>query len=434
MKELFLTNEKNEECVPLIDQSASVAFAKYNVPTDESSNASTSLQTVFDNSNGLVVFPKKTYILNASLTIDASKIKMVVGNGATLKVTGDFPALIVQGNPSTNTWTADPDSMNAEQKEEDASTIIDGLKITSSNSADGTGIVLTNTWTPIIRNCYIWNIKDGIEVRGRNRNIIIEGNNIYRTSGYGILYSQGSNVHQSNIYGNHISYNNICIGFIQTQQTANVQITGNDIEIASWPTENRTSTRCLVIDYPGVANNLCSEFEIVGNTIQGHEYSDGLIDIKSASSSYPVENVSISGNQISNVNGYAIKLKNCHNVAIGHNTYRRINNGAVFQLEGTLDCVSISGEITEKGATYVATDSSAILNYLNFSALGGKSLTKGININCATINGLVVNGCNLTGGVKINAETIDYVSVTGNIARGTYDIANCVHSVVDNNI
>ena len=109
MEKIFLINERNEECVPLIDQSASVDFVKYNVPTDGTSNAATALQSVFDNSNGLVIFPKGTYVLNASLTVDTSKVKMIVGNGATLKVTGNFPALIVQGNPSSNNWTADPE-------------------------------------------------------------------------------------------------------------------------------------------------------------------------------------------------------------------------------------------------------------------------------------------------------------------------------------
>lgn len=436
MEKIFLINEKNEECVPLIDQSANADFVKYNVPTDGTLNAATALQSVLNNSNGLVVFPKGTFILNSSLTIDTSKVKMIVGNGATLKVTGDFPALIVQGNPTSNNWTADPDSMNATQIEDDSSTIISGLKITSTNSDEGTGIVLTNTWTVIVRNCYIYYINAGIEVRGRNRNIIIDGNNIYQCASYGIIYSEDSNVHQTNIIGNHISYTQICVYFRETAQTANVQITGNDIEIATWPAGSLTSSRCLVIDYQKTSNTLFSEFEIVGNTIQGHEYSDGLIDIMSNNANYPIENISISGNQISNVKsgGYAIKLKNCHNIAIGHNTYRRLTSGAIFKLEGTVDCISISGETAETGATYVSADTDAVLNYVSLTGLNGKSLTKGINITCATINGLNICGCNLTGGMKVAANTVDYVSVVGNIARGTYDIATCSHRQVENNI
>lgn len=436
MNKIFLTNERNEECIPYASASAIAEFKKYNVPTNGTSNAATALQSLLTNANGAVVFPKGVYVLNSSLTVDTSKVKAIYGNGAILKVTGDFPALIVQGNPTTSDWTAGPESMNAKQKEEDSCTVISGLKITSSNSSNGIGIVLTNTFTAVVRDCYIFAIKIGIEVRGRNRNIIIEGNNIYQNASYGIIYSEGSNVHQTNIVGNHISYQQFCIYFKETDQTANVQITGNDIEISTWPSGSLTSSRCVVIDYQNDTSPLFSEFEFVGNTIQGHELSDGLIDIMSDNISHPIENVSIVGNQISNVKsgGYAVKLKNCHNIAISGNTYRRVTNGAIFKLEGTVDCLAVSGETAEMGATYVATDSAAILNYVTLSGLNGKSLTKGININCATINGLVINGCNLTGGMTVAATTVDYVSVTGNISRGTYSIATCSHRAVENNI
>ena len=436
MDKIFLTNERGEECVPYASAAAIAEFAKYNVPTNGTSNASTALQSLLANADGAVVFPKGVYVLNSSLTVDTSKVKAIYGNGAILKVTGNFPALIVQGNPTSSDWTANPTSMNAKQKDEDSCTIISGLKITSIDSSNGIGIVLTNTFTAVVCDCYIYAINIGIEVRGRNRNVIFEGNNIYQCASYGIYYSEGSNVHQTNIVGNHVSYCQTCVYFKEPDETANVQITGNDIEISTWPTSSPVDARCVVIDLGDGISSLCSEFELVGNTIQGHESSDGLIDFISGDISHPIENVSISGNQISNVKsgGYAIKLKNCHNIAIGHNTYRRVTSGAIFRLEGTVDCLSVSGETAEKGATYVATNSEAVLTYVALTGLNGKSLTKGININCATINGLNICGCNLTGGMKVAASTVDYVSVVGNIARGTYDIATCSHRVVENNI
>ena len=86
------------------------------------------------------------------------------------------------------------------------------------------------------------------------------------------------------------------------------------------------------------------------------------------------------------------------------------------------------------GSTYIETDSAAILNYVALTGLNGKSLTKGINIDCATINGLNICGCNLTGGITVAASTVDYVSVVGNISRGTNSIATCTHRQVENNI
>lgn len=435
MEKIFLINERKEECVPQISLDAIAEFVNYEVPTDGVSDAYLSLQRLLNNANGAVFFPKGTYILSDSLVVDTSKVKLLQGNGAILKVTGDFPAIIVQGNPSSNNWTADPSSMSDKQKNDDSCTIISGLKITSDNMAEGTGIVLTNTWSAIVRNCHIYAINIGIEVRGRNRNIIIEGNNIYQNASYGLYYSEGSNCHQTNIVGNHISYCHICIYFKDTGQSANVQVVGNDIEISTYPSTDQENARCMVLDYSNTTlAALFSEFMFVGNTIQGHELSNGLIDFISAGTAHPVENVSISGNQISNVNGYAIRMVNCHNFAIGHNTYRHITNGAVLQLDGTVDCLAVSGETCEGASTFVGTSDGATLRTICLSGLNGKSLTKGINIDCATINGLVINGCNLTGGMTVAASTVDYVSVTGNISRGTNSIASCSHRVVENNI
>ena len=436
MEKIFLKDEQDNLCVPKASADALCAeFEYYDVPTDGVTDASSALQDVIDNSEGVLYFPTGTYVLGSSLNVDTSKVKSIIGNGAILKVTGDFPALIITGNPTSSTWTADQNSLNTMQITHDASTIISGLKITSNDFSYGIGIVLNNTWTAIVKNCYIWNINVGIEVRGRNRNPIIEGNNIYKIKSYGIYYSQDSNVHQSNIYGNHISYCQICIYFKQTAQTANVQIVGNDIEIASWPTTDSTSTRCIVIDYQQTQDTIFSEIEISGNTIQGHELSNGLIDIMSANSSAPIENVSIGSNQISNTltGGYGIKFKNCHNVALCNNTYRRVK-GPVYALVGTIDCFVASGEVTGMGSSFVSTDSDAVLNAVSFVGLTGKSLTSGINIDCSSVNRLSITGCNITGNVTVTADTIDYVNVSGNINNGSYAIASCSHRIVDNNI
>ena len=434
MEKIFLLHEQSEECVPQISLDAIAEFKKYDVPTNGVSDASAALQLMLNNANGVVCFPRATYVLNNSLTVDPAKVKYIMGNGAVLKVTGDFPAIHLKGQGGN--WSTGGGTIPDKKLKEEAGTIISNLHITSESFDEGTAIVFEDITMCMVSKCHIYNIKDGIEIRGHNTNSVFEGNSIFKIGGNGIVYGEGSNCHQTNIVGNIITNCRTCIRFDNTHQTANVQISGNCIEISSWPTTEQTSTRCIVVDYSETSDPLYSEMEISCNTIQGHELSDGLIDFMSDSPNHPLQNVSLVGNQISNVKsgGYAVKLKNCHNFAISGNTYRRLPSCAVLKLEGTVDCLAVSGETAEMGATYVATDSVAILNYVTLSGLNGKSLTKGINIDCATINGLVINGCNLTGGMTVAASTVDYVSVTGNISRGTNSIASCSHRVVENNI
>ena len=422
-----------EDVYPYVPGAGYQIFNEYNVPTDGTSDATAALQDVIDNCGGVLDFRPGVYTITGSLQVDTASIKEVRGNGAILKVNGDFPAIVLYGSGNSS-FTANPSTMTEQQKATEASTIIRGLKIMSgTGSATGTGIRLTQCWTPIIENCYLRLLRVGVELYGRNRNVIIEGNNIYQFTEAGILFAQGSNTHQVNIVGNHISYGKTCLHINQPQQLANVQIVGNDIEIDNWPSGSLSAQRCIVFDYQNTSDTLCSEFEITGNTIQGHEYSNGLIDISGNASAF-VENLSIGDNQISNTAGYAIKLTYCHNVTLSGNTYRRVT-AKVLELAGTINGLVMSGEVAEDGTGFVNAAASAVLRAVTLNALTGRGMTGGMTISCNTIDGLSVTGCNIaSSGLTISATTKDYISVVGNCLRGTYDVATATHRQFELNI
>lgn len=433
-KNIQLKDAWGEDVYPIVQGAGYQIFDEYNVPTDGVTDAAAALQDVFDNCGAVLNFRPGTYILSTSLQLNTANIKVVNGNGAILKVNGDFPAIVIYGSGDSS-FTANPSSMTIQQKETEAATIVKNLKVMcNAVNETGTGIRITQCWTPIIQNCYFRFLRVGVELYGRNRNVIIAENNIYQCGDYGILFSQGSNTHQVNIVGNHISYCQICICFYQTQQTANVQINGNDIEIDNWPgTQSNTTKRCIVIDYKNTSNTLFSEFEIVGNTIQGHDYSSGLIDISGNSVGF-VENVSIVGNQISNATGYALKLSYCHNITLSGNTYRHIS-AKVLELEGTINGLVMTGEVAENGTGFVNSAASAILRALSLNALTGRGMSGGMTLSAATIDGVSVTGCNIeSSGLNISASSLDYVSVVGNCLRGTYNIGSATHKQTANNI
>lgn len=409
-------------------------FVEFGVIADGYTDTTTALQNLLYNGGSEISFPRGVYKISSTLIIRPELVKKLNGNGAIIMVTADVPAVKLVGGLSASS-TANPTTIGKKIIDAETSTIIEGLHIKASSDTIGTGICLSYVFQAIVRNCHLHNINIGLSVENTCRNLIIAENNIYSCSSYGVLFASDSDVHQVNMVGNHISYSACCLGFIQTKQTANIQVTGNDIEISSWPTTGRSAQRCVVIDYQNTSSPLFSELEFVGNTIQGHEDSAGLIDISGTDgSTASAQNISFAGNHISNTNGYAVKLSNVHNIAFSGNTYRNIA-GKVYEFESTVNGFVASGDICDAGTGFANADENAVLRCVTFNGLTGRGMSGGITLSCNTINGINVNGCNIgSSNLTISSSTIDYVSVTSNILRGTYSIASASHSVMQNNL
>jgi len=407
-------------------------FKYFNVPTDGVTDATSALQNVIDASGAEVNLMQGTYAISSPLQVNTAFVKVFNGNDALLKVTADVAAIEMVGTCSN--VTAEPSTLTEAQKLE-ANTVIRNVRITSSDMTKGEGIVISNTFQPIIEKCFIYHIKNGIVLRNRNRNGIIEGNNIWDINNAGLLIDSELNMHQCNIYGNHISYAQICVLIDNPSELANFQFTGNDIEISTTPNYDRTNSRCFVFNYSATgSSSLASEFEIVGNTIQGHSYSNCLIEFN-GNSTTPIANVSIVGNQISNVAGNAVELSHVRNFTMSGNTYKDVT-GKVVHLKNTIDVFSICNDTCKGGSTgFLGCDASSTLYSISVSNCVGRGMSKAVELTAATINGISIVGNNVaSGNVSVAATTLDYINVVGNMCRGAYSIGNATHKNVANNI
>ena len=105
----------------------------------------------------------------------------------------------------THDGTADPKTVRKQVWDKEHAPVIRDLEIIGDH-ADCHGIELIGTMQPTIKNVTIRRTKDAIRLVQRNRNVIISDCHLYENRGVGIFYDH-VNLHQSNITGSHISYN-----------------------------------------------------------------------------------------------------------------------------------------------------------------------------------------------------------------------------------
>lgn len=336
------------------------------------------LQTIV-NSQQLVRLPEgMTIRLTRTVTIDVSKCHMFDGSNCKFLLDGDFVGFAITG--SMTSGSAAPIDLTTQIRDVESGFRFINCRIygnistmtfsdkgnTIPTGCKGTGIRVRGTVKTGIEGCYITKVHTAIEVSGYNRDMNIYGCNIYMCEVYGIVFTEGSDLHQINITGNHISYTACLMKFTKMISLNNVQITGNDLELDTYP---HTGTVPATTDYPhgGMgdyraivieesSSSFMAQFEIVGNTIQAHDYPDGkdgdpdnngvdyLIEIigNSTATGHHNENICIVGNHMSNVWGDMIKMTRVWDVTIAANTITNIY-GYAYNLTNCSH-IAISGE------------------------------------------------------------------------------------------
>lgn len=321
-------------------------------------------QSDFD---GTLVLPRKTYLLDRTITIDTSKIKVFDGNNSEFIMQKDVAAFEIIGSLDSS-MSANPNTLNAEIMDNEPNTIIRNCIIRGKTNEDGTytnngiGISISGAIKTKVENCYIHHMKTGIQLLNVCRDISICNNHIYAITGNGISL-EDTNIHQLNINSNFISYCMNCL-YVRPTELANLQMNGNDIEISSYPAGSENA-RCLNFDMStGTASNTCFEIEICGNTIQGHSVSSNLIQFLGGVN--PIENVSIVGNHISNSKGTGITIQDCRGIAIQGNTMKAIS-GYIYELKGTVSYINIQGNTgCENCNNLIYAPANSILNRVNY--------------------------------------------------------------------
>jgi len=236
--------------------------------------------------DGPVIFHRGIYKITETIEVDLDKYDRtgIDGSGGTAKIvmTGPGPAFRFVG---THAATADPKGFKPNVWLKQRLPIIQNIEIEGAH-AEADGIELIGTMQATLSGVLLRELRHGIRLHSRNRNVLITDCHIYHNTGVGV-YCDDVNLHQFNITGNHISYNRLGGIRIEGSEIRNLQITGNDIEYNNYRSfegfDADEPTAEIYIDSRGKPDQSprpsVREFTISSNTIQA-TYSPGGANIR----------------------------------------------------------------------------------------------------------------------------------------------------------
>ncbi len=285
--------------------------------TDDTRAIQLALQASDD---GELFFPTGKYRITESILVDLQQIGPVmirgVGGGSTILMEGIGAAFVVRGS---HRGSALPSSVHERVWEKEKYFVIESLEILGGHD-DADGVQMIELMQPVIRHCLFRDLRYGIHLVVRNRNVILQGNHIFHCRKYGIFLDE-VNLHQINIHDNHISYCSQGGIVVRNSEIRNIQIVGNDIE---YNFDRESDVPCADIYFDVEEKGSVREGTISGNNIQA-ERSSGGATIHFLG--YPEDRlriglISISGNHISNQETL-LKLRNVRGISITGNTMIR---------------------------------------------------------------------------------------------------------------
>ena len=332
------------------------------------------IQNAVNASAGDIRFPRGVYRISRTIVIDLNRVgpTALLGEGpARVVMTGPGPAFRFVG---THEGTAAPKTVRANVWKNQRSPMVTGLEIVGAHpQADGIEAVGTMQLT--VSRVVIRKARHGIHLVKRNRNVIISACHIYENSGVGIFYDH-VNLHQSNIIGSHISYNDAGGVVIRGGNVRNVHIGTCDIEgnmggPKSQPTAN------VLLDATGGS---IGEVAIVGCTIQHTHLAPDSANIRIDGNSTPVSftketrhgNITIADNVLSDVQ-INIDVENTRSITIIGNT---IWKGYAHNLRvSSSDAVVVEGNVFDRNPRYHYGDGSTAHGGLVFRNCNGGTIS-----------------------------------------------------------
>lgn len=187
------------------------------------------IQHAVEMGEGIVEFGRGNYRITQTIQVDLAQHSRtsIHGSDGVAKVimAGPGPAFFFQG---THAKTADPGGFRPEEWEHERMPMVSGIEITGDHP-EADGIRIEGVMQPTLRGVLIHQVRTAVHLTSRNRNVIIDHCHFYNNTGVGVHFD-GVNLHQTNITGNHISYNRLGGIRIENSEIRNLQITGNDIE------------------------------------------------------------------------------------------------------------------------------------------------------------------------------------------------------------
>lgn len=267
------------------------------------------VQRAVDARPGVLYFPPGTYRLGKTITIDLDKtgpLAIVGSSGVRVIMAGAGPVFRFIG---THQGTASPTTVQPPVWQQQRMPTVEGLEILGDHP-EASGIQADGTMQLGVHRVLIRQVRHGVHLLRRNRNVIISQCHIYDNRGVGVFLDD-VDLHQINVVGSHISYNKGGGIVSRAGNVRNLQISGCDIE---------TNVVNILLDATGSRYGT-AEVAITGCTIQhGGGPDSANIRILGAGEKYRWGHMCIASNVFSDVD-INVHLNDVEDVTLTGNTF-----------------------------------------------------------------------------------------------------------------
>lgn len=351
-------------------------------------------RAIVETTDGSVEFPRGDYRITRTIEIKLAEDgrTSLDGRGGVARVTmaAPGPAFRFIG---THTGTADPAGFKPQVWQRERMPQVDGLEIVGAH-AEADGIEFVQVMQPTLHGVLIRDVRNGVRLTTRNRNLLIDACHIYHNRGVGVLFDR-VNLHQAIIQGSHISYNKGGGIKVVGGEIRNFQITGNDIEY-NYDLDAEQSADVWF----DLREGSLAEGTIASNTIQARP-SPGGANIRMVGPERPEQRTqmglwSITGNLIGSqtVN---VHLENCRGIAITGNHI------------------------------YTGNERTMVVEKSRHIVVGQNSLDQSHNFDGNATNGVTLRDCD---GVVLSGLILDRAASGSADSGGAIEIFNCRETTI----
>lgn len=250
---------------------------------DSIADDTAALQHTLDAGDGVLRLNKGTYRITRPLVLDLTKhgFGAVRGEAGTSRIVmaGPGPAIRVIGD---HQGTASPGSVQPHTWNKERFPIINGIEIVGEH-LEAVGIELRKTMKCVISQVLIRRCRIAVHLVERNRDFILADSHLYDNHEIGLFFDR-CDLHQTIVHGCHISWNKVAGIKSVGGDVHNLQIVGNDIEYNNLTagSSKMPLAPAVMADHAGgseiwfdATDGVISEVTISGNTIQATVQNGG---------------------------------------------------------------------------------------------------------------------------------------------------------------
>ena len=211
----------------LPDESPAADVRSFGARGDGETDDTEAIRDAVARADGLVRFPRGRFRISETIEIRLAETGPIrlCGDAGTVIMAGPGPAFRFLGS---HQGTSGPETVRDEVWRQQRMPLVENIEIVGTHP-EADGIEFLYTLQPVVRGVLIRSVRDGVILRQRNRNFILDASHLYDCSGAGLLLDR-VDLHQAIVQGSHISFCRQGGIRIVGSSIRNLQITGNDIE------------------------------------------------------------------------------------------------------------------------------------------------------------------------------------------------------------